>query len=222
MVSLEHNLIKNINIGDEDQAHDIYRKIIRKLELKTFHTRCSSRIIKNYLISLNSIIYANYSHYPICKKKLFNLRNNFMEEIERHDSIEHLIILGEKIINSYIHNINEKGTITKNPIINDALNYINDNLETDLTLEEVAKSIHISKSYLSHLFSKCIGHSFSYYVSKVKIKKSKGLLINTHLSLMDIALECGFNSQSYFSSVFKKFEGMTPKEYRISYRKKPL
>ena len=86
-------------------------------------------------------------------------------------------------------------------------------------MDEVSSAIHVSKSYLSNLFSKCIGNSFSHHVNKMKIEKAKELLAKTKLSIMDITLECGFNSQSYFCRVFNGFEGMTPNQYRKLYSK---
>jgi AraC-like DNA-binding protein len=51
----------------------------------------------------------------------------------------------------------------------------------------------------------------------LKIEKAKELLAKTNLSILDITVECGFNSQSYFSTVFSGFEGMTPNQYRKIY-----
>ena len=226
MFCLENELIICMNNRDRKRAKEVYSQIISKYETGNMNSKSCLRNMKNYLISLNSIIYMNHCNYTICKKSFFKIRNKFMEEIERNNSFRDLINIGQEIINFYMNSVDDIGIMTKNPIINNALDYINNNLGEDLTLEKVSKSIHVSKSYLSHLFSRCTGHSFSHYVSRTKIKRSKELLVNTNYSLMRIALECGFNSQSYFCNVFKKFEGITPKQYRIFYHKyniiKPL
>ena len=64
------------------------------------------------------------------------------------------------------------------------------------------------------MFKKETGHTFINYLNNYKIEKSKELLKNTNMSLLDISLEVGFNNQSYYSTIFKKYTNMTPLEYR--------
>ena len=56
--------------------------------------------------------------------------------------------------------------------------------------------------------------TFINYLNNYKIEKSKNLLENTNMTLLDISLEVGFNNQSYYSTIFKKYTNMTPLEYR--------
>ena len=149
-----------------------------------------------------------------------------MQDIEKHHSILDIVKFGETLINFYLDNIKINENMTENPIVNNAINYIYNNLSKDLTLDMVANAIHISKNYLSFLFPKYTGYSFSHWLRISRINRSKDLLINTNLSLLEIALECGFNSQSYFCNVFRRTEKITPKKYRclqhIAKSKKPL
>ena len=64
------------------------------------------------------------------------------------------------------------------------------------------------------LFKKSTGSSFKEYLNMVRIEESKRLLSNTDFSIIDIAIAVGFEDQSYFSKVFKKFTGLTPKQFR--------
>lgn len=154
-------------------------------------------------------------------KRLTDIRNSAMKQIEEQATFEDVVLVGKKMINQYQTFIHDQLCQINNPIINDALAYIKNNLDKELSLEEVANAIHVSKSHLSNLFSKCIGNSFSHHVNKLKIEKAKELLTKTKLSIMDITVECGFNSQSYFSRVFSGFEGMTPNQYRKLYSERP-
>lgn len=212
MLLLENRLLEYMNINDEKKSINTYYEIFNKIS-KANDPR-NFRYTKNYLITLNGIIANNYYKRPICKKMLFNLRVNFMKKLEKTKNLEELYIMGEEIILFYLNKIESQNMITKNPTINKAIEYIHNNLEQNLTLDDVAKNVYVSSTYLSHLFSKCIKMTFSQYIIHARIQKSKHLLSNTNLSIMDIALDCGFNSQSYFSNVFKKIEGFTPKEYR--------
>ena len=82
------------------------------------------------------------------------------------------------------------------------------------TLEEVADAVHLHPAYFSSIFKQCNGSSFKEYLNMVRVEESKRLLSNTEYSIIDIAVACGFDDQSYFSKVFKKYTGMSPKQYR--------
>ncbi|WP_252979975.1 helix-turn-helix transcriptional regulator [Eisenbergiella tayi] len=94
------------------------------------------------------------------------------------------------------------------------MNYISTNFNHSITLEEVADAVHLHPAYFSSIFKQCSGSSFKEYLNMVRVEESKRLLSNTEYSIIDIAVACGFDDQSYFSKVFKKYTGMTPKQYR--------
>ncbi|NLZ54915.1 MAG: helix-turn-helix transcriptional regulator [Thermoanaerobacteraceae bacterium] len=217
MVSFEDNLIHFINTEAEKDAQKVFKQIVKIIKSQDLDHQAKLRYMKNYLISLNSILYMNCRKGLICIKKLIDMRNNFMKQIEKQATFEDVILLGEEMIRQYLNFIHNQLCQINNPIINDALAYIKNNLDKELSLEEVSSAIHVSRSHLSNLFSKCIGNSFSHHVNKLKIEKAKELLAKTKFSIMDITVECGFNSQSYFSRVFSGFEGMTPNQYRKLY-----
>jgi len=83
-----------------------------------------------------------------------------------------------------------------------------------LTLASAAAQLHVNPSYLSGHFKRETGMGFSEFVNEQKINKSKDLLEKTNLRLLEIADLCGFEDQSYFTKVFSKRVGMSPREYR--------
>ena len=219
MLYLENQLLKYMNISNKEEAFKIYDQMFEKLNELGICNKYCTRNARNFLISLNAVISRNYYSRPMCKQMLYNIRMDFARKIEFTQTFEELYGIGKEIISYYIDNIEDKNILTRNPNINKAIEYIQNNLERDISLDEVANNVYITSTYLSHLFSKCIGMTFSQYVVNARIEKSKNLLANTSKSVMDIALECGFNSQSYFSNVFKKVVHMTPKEYRTDLKK---
>lgn len=98
--------------------------------------------------------------------------------------------------------------------IKDVLNYINQNFSKDLTLDELSKQVDMSKFYLCRLFKDSLRMSPVEYINKVRIEKATELLINTDMSISEIALECGFNNISYFIKVFKRYMNITPLKFR--------
>ena len=102
------------------------------------------------------------------------------------------------------------------------LEYIHAHLDRDIKLADLAGSIRhrrryangMSQFHFSHLFKQSIGISPYQYLLQQRIERAKQLLKQTDRSIMDIALECGFNSHSHLSKQFRQLAGMTPKAYR--------
>ena len=74
--------------------------------------------------------------------------------------------------------------------------------------------VPLSPAYFSDLFKKETGSNFSEYLNKVRIDNAKLLLENDDLPLIEVSLLCGFEDQSYFTKIFKKLTGTTPKKYK--------
>ena len=84
----------------------------------------------------------------------------------------------------------------------------------------LAAITHINKFYLAHSFTECIGQSPINYLTDRRLAACKELLISSNLSVAQVASSAGFSSQSYFSQIFRKKTGMTPRQYRSRYSKK--
>ena len=91
---------------------------------------------------------------------------------------------------------------------------MSNNFIEKITLEDVAAEIFLSSAYFSKIFKEQTGFNFSQYLNKLRIEKSKSLLRNSRLPLVDIAGMVGYEDQSYFTKVFKKITGNSPGKYR--------
>ena len=96
------------------------------------------------------------------------------------------------------------------------ITFIKNNLTAELSLEALASEVKFSPVYFHRLFKASTGKTLRCYVEEQRIKKAVDLLVSTDLSLTEIAYECGFSSQSYFSCAFKKRMGLTPRDYARS------
>ena len=92
--------------------------------------------------------------------------------------------------------------------------YLEQNLEQNVSLDMLAQSMNYSAAYLSRLIKKNTGQSFSELLLYLRLKKSMELLRLTDMRINDIAAKAGYNDVSYFISLFKKYTGVTPKEWR--------
>ena len=94
------------------------------------------------------------------------------------------------------------------------MEYIQDHIDTPMTIPQLAKIANLNPTYFSNLFSKLVGISPLQYVNKRRIEKSQELLLGTDKSLYEIAHEIGLNDEYYFSRFFKKHVGISPDHYR--------
>ena len=95
-----------------------------------------------------------------------------------------------------------------------ATEYINENLEKDLTLSEIAASVGMSSYHFARAFKQASGLPPHQYIIRRRIEKAKRLLAQTNLAIAEIAYRVGFASQSHFTTLFRKHVGTTPKAYR--------
>lgn len=106
------------------------------------------------------------------------------------------------------------GSSSKSRRIAKVCEYIDQNLDKDLSLAEVAGLVNMSESAFSHFFKKRTGLSYINYVNNRRIAKACTLLSDTTLSASEICYDCGFNNKSNFIRIFRKKKNMTPIEYR--------
>jgi AraC-like DNA-binding protein len=100
------------------------------------------------------------------------------------------------------------------PVITRAKEYIQEHQTENLRLGHVARAVNTSTFYFCKMFKKVTGINFTDYLSRVRIEKSKNLLLNPNLRVSEIAFEVGFQSLTHFNRVFKKILGQSPTEYR--------
>ena len=98
--------------------------------------------------------------------------------------------------------------------LDNVIDYIQTYLEHSLGLAELAQLSNLSPFYFSRLFKESTGVTPYQYISKLRMERAKQLLKNTDIAIAEIALQCGYSSQSSFSTAFLKATNVTPKTYR--------
>lgn len=100
------------------------------------------------------------------------------------------------------------------PRIRKAKRFIQEHIDQDITLSEVASSVNWSAYYFSRMFKKTTGFNFVDYLARVRIERAKHMLLNPHLNVSEIAYEVGFQSITHFNRVFRKLTGNSPTDFR--------
>ena len=113
----------------------------------------------------------------------------------------------------YMQNREFNGKVSNKKMIEDVIHFIKNNLTGDLSLEAMSAYTSFSPIHFHNCFKKATGKTLREFVEEQRIERAIHLLVNTDLTLSDIAYECGFSSQSYFSYAFKKKMKIPPREY---------
>ena len=98
-------------------------------------------------------------------------------------------------------------------IVDSVISFLKDNIENQITLDNVVENIAFSKTYLKSLFRKKTGSTIMKYLTRLRMDKARQLLSDGNFTVSEISGLCGFSTVHYFSNTFKKETGMTPTEY---------
>lgn len=203
---LNHLALANLTRPNTiSKAIDIYHKDI-------FKYVSNKKNMKNFLKNLNIFLYTYFLMKYNKDLETFALKNN--EYINKEDNFDNLLYFGEKIVRGYSNKFTSVLKQNDHELIEDALEYINNNFNKKLTLQGVANKLHISRNYLCHLFKVQTGYKFCEYINLQRVNRAKELIEENKKTLEFISFDCGFSSQSHFSTTFKKYVGLTPNEYK--------
>lgn len=130
------------------------------------------------------------------------------------DKEQYEIFLRDSI--SYLVKVDINPSMLKyQSVITHALNFIDEHYTSpDISLNMVANELYLSPAHFSTIFSQSTGKTFIDYLTDKRITLAQKLITETNNKLSDIALEIGYNDPNYFSFLFKKKQGVSPKEYR--------
>jgi two-component system, response regulator YesN len=104
----------------------------------------------------------------------------------------------------------------KNALFKAVEQYITDNIKEELDLETTSAKFNLSPYYFSRTFKEVVGFNFSDYVNMMRIKAAKEFLKNDSMSIKEVCYLVGYSDPNYFSKVFKKYEGLSPSEYKAN------
>lgn len=103
--------------------------------------------------------------------------------------------------------------------IQKVINFLHDNYQNDICLQDVAKYVNMSEVSLSRFMKKRTGKNYIDFLNDLRLGIASRQLVNTTKSVSEICFECGFNNLSNFNRIFRKRKGVTPKEFRENYSK---
>ena len=179
---------------------------------KASYQDCIIRAIELLTIAKVSSIESG-NDKKLCQARFYKYMQQ-LKASKSYDKILSVLTKGTLAFAKSSHEIKIHTSEKYSPMTNKCIKRIIEKLPDKITLDDLAVDLHISAKYLSALFNKETGMSITDFMQNIRISEAKKLLANTDLSYLEISNMLNFCSQSYFNNLFKKKEGMTPKEYR--------
>ena len=149
----------------------------------------------------------------LSKNELLSIRNAaLLSEIPKKEKVDTVIRPLVFMLCNYLE-MDDKYHQRENDFYSKIVRYVTSNHNTRLTMKELSEVFNCSVSTLSHLFKKRSGMSISEYIEKLRLDEAKWLLKQSSYSVAEISENLGFCNPAYFSSVFKRKFGVSPKEF---------
>ena len=209
----EKELLASIGEGDRSLSQKLLNELLGHI---FFLSGGNLDVIKARVLELIALLSRAAVDGGAEAEQIFGLNYRYINEINRFKTIDELCYWLAGIMSRFTDFVFRYNDIKHIDVIHKAIDYIRRNYMKKISLEEVAENIYLSPSYFSKIFKEEMNCNFNSYLNKLRIEKSKSLLLSDNISLIEIAGLLGFEDQSYFSKVFKKVTGVTPGKFRES------
>jgi len=210
----ENELIQIVSQGLTHRAE----RMLSGITMLNFDRRMGDPIrdLKNYCIICNTLLRKAAEQGGVHPVYLDSVSSDFAQKIESSHSIESAQVLMRDMITSYCRLVKKYATKHYSSVVQRTITYIDTDLSADLSLSALAAFQKVNPSYLSSLFKRETGETLTEHVNKKRIAYAVQLLQSTKLQISSIAQHCGISDVNYFSKLFKKYTGLTPREFRAS------
>jgi len=137
-----------------------------------------------------------------------------LKMVQEAKTVEELTDILHTIVDRVSGTISSFKGIPHAAALRKAENYILENFTRKVSLKEISNVAGLSPPYFSTIFKEEMGENLSKYLNRLRVEKASRLLLDTEMSLSEIAACCCFEDQSWFSKIFKAYTGISPGKYR--------
>lgn len=210
---LEAKLLYEIHHLETEEAKKTLHLIIDRISLRA--GKQTIRGVKNYFSVLSSIMARKLYENQVPSKKAFAFNAACIDMIDLHMNDASFLQFADDLIDFFISVISERKQPTfSHQTVNKVILFINDEVESELSVEDIAKQFQVSTSHLSRIFREHVGITLVEYLNVRRVEESQYYLRHTNKSISAISRQYHFCNQSYFTRIFKKYTEVTPKQFR--------
>jgi YesN/AraC family two-component response regulator len=215
--NLENKMLAAVAKGDTDKI----KTITPIISAHNLEQRLSDNLrnTKNYAIIMNTLLRKAAESGGVHPIYIDKTSSRFAAKIENLRGVEQAGELMAEMMDGYCKLVKKHSTKSYALPVQKAITVIEYDLTADLSLGGIAEMLDINPSYLSTIFKKETGETLTEYVNRKRMSAAKHLLETTRLQIQTVAQQCGILDVHYFSRMFKKYTGVTPKMYRDTLQK---
>lgn len=144
----------------------------------------------------------------------YTMSDVYIQQVEDSNDTNQINLSVNKFFFQLIDRLNSTKSSNQSKHIILCKNYIFNHIFEKITIQQLAKLVHLNPTYLSQTFKKETGVSLGKYILNEKLNEAKRMLVQSDVSIAEISMLLQFSDQSYFTSAFKKYTGLTPRQYR--------
>ncbi len=212
----EFGLLAAIRKGDKERA----RSIINRILIRIYSLGQEDLdVLKTLVLEMVVLMYRTAVDKGANPRELLGVNSSYLKEF--HDLNDYIEL--SHWLTRWLEDFISSSLVQIAPSPPDsialALEFMKNNLGDPISRDEVARACNMSYGYFSKIFHQKTGHTFTDLLNEFRVEKACTLFDETNLNINQVALECGFSDQSYFSKVFRRYQGSTPKDYR-DYRRR--
>ncbi|GHU89564.1 hypothetical protein FACS189476_08710 [Spirochaetia bacterium] len=207
----EQLLITSLHRGDHEAGKRILNEILAVL---LFSNPDQFKYIQFRAIELVVLLSRANIGPGTTDKAMLETNNAYIRRIQEAKTIEELTDVLNITVERMAGQIFSFQGIRHASVLRKAERFILENYSRKISLREIACASGLSAPYFSTIFKDEMGENFSSYLNRLRVEKARYMLLDTEVSLSEIAGSCGFEDQSWFSKIFKTFTGLSPGKYR--------
>lgn len=211
-VRWDKKLMHNVSSGSKVNSIKVLDKIMDFYFIND--EAYNLRAYQNKLIYYNTLLLDLLTGKDVSNLYAISLFQRYMDKIENARFLKDIKDTFYDMVMDYCFAISEFSIKHHSALVGKVINYINSNLQNNLSVNEIANQFYVSPTYLSRTFKKETGLCVIEYINKLKIKHATFLLRDTALPIQDIGRIIGINDVNYFSRLFKRYMKQTPTQYR--------
>ncbi len=209
----EKRLLRHLLLLEKADAHHTVQDIIKYMS--EYEGSSSVNRVKYYLVSLSSIMARVLEKNPRLAGKAFAFNTACFMLIDSKLNDDNAVEVANELIEFYMYVVKgRKRPVLPHNTVNKVIHYIDERIETPLIVKGIAEEFNISTSHLSRIFHEHTGSTLVEYINIRKVEESQYHLRYSDNKIADISDLFFFCNQSYFTRIFKKYTGQTPKKFR--------
>ena len=207
----EKRYLQYVRMADKDKIQNMLEMLFTDIEILCSYDKT---LVKSALHDFMAVTARAIVEAGADSEVVMNGVKHYRQDMKHVENIEEMMELTYRMLNRWFDSIYLLGTDDHISVMKTVREYIEENYNRKITLDDICGHVFLSRSYLCTLFRQKTGGTINDYILRVRIEKSIELMRNRELSIKEIMRQCGFESQSYYTKTFRRLIGVNPGQYR--------